>query len=360
MTAFLSACSDSAVELAPEPSDELPSLPDSSSVFVEEELRQAFLLGEPFQREREILRITGIFLRDSDMAQQTDEEISAWYTEIADSSSTLSFPEPAIIRRYETLSVVAIPDVLGLYLHNEVTSPQASLEPISRWAGRVNDLSLIPAGDRVGVVYQTTGPDGLSTAHYALLMREQDRWRAVWRGDEALDWWFNPYDARIEVSDDLAELIVVGQALSSTSVFNEATGQDGAMTRRTFAVRWIQDEDGYRLSPPPTGYRIRQEWLWQTAVPSPYATLVEFTERLQLGQRKELENLVSDQSVIDDAVAFGLHLAGRRYTITEISGTRISFRDQRGAFVVDIKESEVGWQLSAVVPLGAAEPLNPQ
>ena len=49
---------------------------------------------------------------------------------------------------------------------------------------------------------------------------------------------------------------------------------------KTRLSNWSESISGYRMTPATAAFDDRREWYWAAAVPSPYATLVEFLERL--------------------------------------------------------------------------------
>ena len=121
----------------------------------------------------------------------------------------------------------------------------------------------------------------------------------------------------------------------------------------------MREKDSYALSPS-IDYADRQSWLWMIAQPSAYATLVEFVERLQRQDYRELEYLVEGDQVISAAVAFGLYLPERRYEIVAYDESKIVFRDRQGAFVMTFtppQSKDAPWLIASLNPIGAAVPI---
>ena len=114
------------------------------------------------------------------------------------------------------------------------------------------------------------------------------------------------------------------------------------------------------MSPQPASDTQRTSWLWQIAVPSPYATLVEFIERVRINDMAGAGRLATDPAVVTAAFSFGLNFPENRFQVTDYNPTRVTIISARGTFVVSIKPPPEGadrpWLISALTPLGAAPP----
>src|SRR5690606_25540679 len=142
--------------------------------------------------------------------------------------------------------------------------------------------------------YTTLGADGVERVHVALAVERNDDWRLAWLSDEEPDWWFNARGGAVTVAPDLSRLTVVGEAEHTTDVFYEV----GNAPRRPSRVEWVRELSSYRLAATEESYQSRRAWLWALAVPSPYATLVEFIERLQVADQSGAAQLVESESVL--------------------------------------------------------------
>jgi len=352
MCFLLPACSGSQVE------DSRPAQPLSD---IERQLTLAYSSTDPLERIENVHSLTGQWLTYDDIANLTDEEASSFYTGIAFSSDNLIFPDPAIIRRSEDLAIVGLPNGLGLYLYDLSSDPFQQLE-ISAYTIGLNQLDIIRDEEEIGIAYETIGANNLTTVHFALIISGDDGWKLSWLSDEAPEWWFNASNGFMRVESDLSGITVTGQAANSTPMFDE-TADDAPL--RTFEIFWkrqsVRGEDlhQYAVSPPATGYRSRQEWMWTVAQPSPYATLVQFIEQSQSGDIVRAAELTVTPQIAQTALDFGLHFVGRRYRVLESDSKSITFRDQQGAFVVTFT-GEAPYLITTITPLGSGnEPLEP-
>ncbi|NDJ54121.1 MAG: hypothetical protein GYB68_13710 [Chloroflexi bacterium] len=295
----------------------------------------------------------------------SDDVAAATFTQAVFSSGQMVFPEPALIQREGDIVVVGLPDGLGIFLY-DLRQPRGTppLE-ISRWTMglRVLEVRWVLNSDRdpveIGVIYGTQGQDGTRIPHYALATYNANvsTWRVNWLSDEDPDWWFNSQNGRMAVASDLSLLAVEGEAENTTAVFIET---DESPTRR-FRVFWVREESVYIISPPVGSHPSRQAWLWQIAQPSPYATLVEFIERLRNTDQGRAANLTTSDQVVLDALDFGLYQRDREFRVVQTEQgdeTIIVFQDQRGAFVARFNApttDEAPWLISDIRPIGADE-----
>jgi hypothetical protein len=210
--------------------------------------------------------------------------------------------------------------------------------------------------DAVGVLYYTAGADGVITAHFSQAELSRGEWRVGWFGDEDPDWWFNTRNATVVVAPDLQTIAVSGESDHNSPAFDERPG----LPHRAFSVTWHKLPSGYAMSPLPASDAERSSWLWQIAVPSPYATLVEFIERIRINDMFGAGKLVTEPAIVSDAFAFGLNFPENRFEVTGFEPTRITMQSVRGTFVVGFKPPEAGadrpWLISSLAPIGAAPP----
>ncbi len=321
---------------------------------IELQLRDAFRVADPFARRAAVLLATESFLRDPALRATDDSIATSYYTTIAFSSGQLTLPDPAAIQRQDDVAIVALPEGLGLFLYDLGTPPGSEPVELSRWLVGLSSIHVTWGQGEAGVAYTTLGRDGVTRAHFALATAGEAGWRLSWLSDEAPDWWFNAQGGALAVAPDLSWLELAGEAADTTLAFYEL----GDAPRRTFLIRWERAANIYQMSPPAAGYPTRQAWLWDVAQPSPYATLVEFVEQLQMGDEPGVARLADGESVAA-ALEFGLHLPERRFQVVEAGSDRIVFRDLQGTFVAGFapppSEGDP-WLITSLAPFGAPAP----
>jgi hypothetical protein len=340
----------------PENSERPSSTPSASGTQVpadqiESYLREAFQVDDPFERRERVLLAAEVFLRAPAVQQADDRAASSRFTDIAFSSRRLRLRDPGFIRRHDALAVVGLPDGLGMYLYDFSEEPGSAPLELTPWTVGLSALEVNWQQDEFGVSYATLGSDQAVRVHFLLATWDEEGWRVAWPGDEEPGWWFNATNGALSVSDDLERLVVEGEAPHTTLAFQE----QGSTPRRRFRVEWTRDDDRYRQSPPESGYDTRREWLWAVAMPSAYATLVEFIERMQLGEEDEAADLVAGPDVLAAAQRLGLHRPTRRYLVTGYSAQTITFRDQENAYMATFAPSGEGegtWQIIGLRQLG--------
>ena len=345
---FLAACTPAPASLPVNPTPQQG---------INEQLRAAFEIEDRPARLDAVLTLIPSFLADLSLRNIDDNGASSLLTDIAFSSERMTFTDPAYIRRYNDIAVIGLPDAMGLYYISTYRDDRYPRE-ISRWTAGLDSLDLIPAGPEVGLVYTTLSVDQAIRVHYALLLRGDQGWQVVWHGDEVPEWWFNATRARIEATPDLSRLTVIGEALGTTSAFLE----DDSSPHRLFRVNWIRQANQYVQFPAMGGTDNRQNWLWQIAEPSAYASLVEFIERLRNNDLDGAGLLVSQAGVVETARSYGLYLPENVYHVTEANTDRIAFQGRQGAFVVAFvppppaSSHETKWLIASVTPSGVAAP----
>jgi hypothetical protein len=180
----------------------------------------------------------------------------------------------------------------------------------------------------------------------------------IWLGDESPDWWFNATRSSIALAPDLTHITVVGEALETTSVFLE----DQNTPRRRFRVGWDRTGDSYTPVPAVGEATNRQNWLWQIAEPSAYASLVECLERMRVRDSTGAAALTTDPAVVTTAASFGLGFPENSFTVTFQDDTHIAFQGRQGAFVATFQRPAPGsgpdqpWLITSILPAGAAPP----
>jgi len=346
---FISACT-------PTPAPRAPISPTSQQ-GINEQLRSAFEIEDRPARLDAVLTLIPGFLADLSLRNIDDEAASSLLTDIAFSSERMTFTDPAYIRRYNDMAVIGLPDAMGLYYINTYRDDRYPRE-ISRWTAGLDSLDLIPAGPEVGIVYTTLGVDRAVRVHYALLLRGGEGWEVGWHSDEVPEWWFNATRARIEAAPDLSRLRVIGEGLGTTSAFLE----DDTSPHRLFRVDWVRQANQYVQVPSMGGSDNRQNWLWQIAEPSAYASLVEFIERLRNNDLDGAGLLVSQAGVVETARSYGLYLPENVFHVMGADSDRIAFQGVQGAFVVTFVppppggSPETKWLIASVTPSGAVAP----
>lgn len=323
----------------------------SDPISTQDHIQNAFQITEPVQRREAVLLAVQQFLNDPSVRAMTDEEASTLFTETAFSSERLVLPDAGYIARDGGRAVVGLLDGMGLYLYD---LDHAASQPVllSPWTVGLVRLEVYWESAEIGVQYDTLGNDDILRAHFVLAVEADSGWKAAWISDEAPDWWFNAQNATLSVAPDLSWIAVTGEASGTTLVFDEQPGHP----RRAFHLEWIREGESFKPTSSPHAYDRREAWLWSIATPSPYATLVEFLERLQMGDAVDVETLVSNPAVIRDAAAFGLDLIGRRFEVVTYEPDQIVFRDLQGTFVATFREepsAEYPWLISSIAPLGA-------
>ena len=337
----------------------LPSPPPSTLSPVaspSEQVREAFQTADPLNRQANVLHAVMNLLNDPTVRQMDDPTASSYLTELAFSSEALRLSDRAYVARRGHLAVVNLPDGLGLWLY-DLTSDFEADPPLNlnQWTVGLNALEVTWWGTtNLGVSYITLSGDGATNAHFILVVRRTSGWEVSWASDEEPDWWFNARNATLAVAPDLSSLTLTGEALSAATVFYE----QGDAPHRTFQTFWRRRGDRYILSPPPASYSSRREWMWHIALASPYATLVEFIERLQARDITGASQLTSTPEVLSAALSYGLDLPGRRFETIAQEDMMITFRDRQGTLVATFRASSetdgTRWLLDSLTPFGAA------
>lgn len=331
-----------------------PTQPAIQAATLEERLQEALQLPEPEARKYEVLMAVDAFLRDPGIQAMSDQDASRVLTEVAFASESLTLTDPALIQRRNTRAIVGLPEGLGLAFY-DLSRPEGSqpLE-ISPWSVGLEALGVTWTDQEAGVFYETISTDGVRRAHFALVGRRSDEWAVLWLADEMPDWWFNAQNATLSIAPDLSELLVIGEAESTTLAFDEADGRP----RRQFRVRWVREGESYDPTPQNEDFGVRQDFIWIAAEPSPYATLVEFIERLQLQELAGAQRLVSSPDLMDTATSFGLYLIQRPYEVILVEADRIVFRGRQGTFAATFRAPGVEgdpWLITSIVPTGLEE-----
>ena len=349
LLACIAGCSQNTPSPPPFPTT-APSVPTSSPPL-ETQVREAFRQPDPDLRRDQILAAVDAFLRD-DAIRQTDDMVATnYFNEIAFSSGRLTLADPAIIQRQGSRAMVLLPEGMGLYLF-DIALENETLE-LSRWTIGLDDLQVFWGDTDIGVQYATSRRDGIARPHFMLAVRRAADWQLAWSSDESPDWWFNADGGRLEVAGDLSELRLVGESSNTTTYFYEQPGEP----RREFVTTWRRQEDYFEMLPALSDFKDRSAWFQAVAVPSPYATLVAFIERLDTGDGEGATGLTANPEVLQAVADFGLDDPTRRYQVIAYEEDRIVFRDVRGTFDATFDApttSGLPWLINRLAPLGAA------
>lgn len=351
MLLALAACTSSESSPTPEPIALTPTptlLPPEVSVPL------AFQQTDPATRRTAVLVMVGRYLNDPSIQYLPDDEASARLTELAFASQRLTLSDPAFVRRDEDRAVVALPDGLGLYFF-DLRQPTEPIE-ISAWAVGVTSLNPVWREGEIGIAYETLSTDGFRIMHFALIVEKDGRWSLHWLSDDEPEWWFNARDAALDIESDLSTVTITGYSEASPLIFAEDEGHP----RRAFQVVWeqVEEEDrfAYRSQTPWSAYPTREAWLWDTAIPSPYATLVEFVERLQREDLDGASELSINRQVIETAEAFGFYLIDRPYEVILSEPERLIIQGRQGTFEITFRAPRAGgdrWLITDITPTGA-------
>lgn len=309
-------------------------------------------MEDPGARRAAVLDAVTAFLRDPAQQGADDAALSEALTGAAFSSGTLRLADAGLVRIAGDAAVVGLPDGLGLYL----VDLRREVRPVelSRWTAGLNRLAVTGQPGELAAAYMTLGADGVERAHVALAVEGRDGWRLAWLSDEQPDWWFNARGGALAVSPDLSQLTVTGAAEHTTDAFYEV----GDAPRRTFRVAWLREANGYRPAATVESYGSRRAWLWALAEPSPYASLVEFVERIQAADQDGAGRLAAGEGVLGAAFYGGLVRPERRYQVVRYEGETIVFRDLDGTFTASFAPPEQPgdpWLLAEL----SHEPTNP-
>jgi hypothetical protein len=317
-------------------------------------VREAFRVTDPTDRQVSVLNAVANLLNDPVVRQMDDRSVSSYLTEQAFSSEALRLPDQAYVVRRGYLAVVNLPDGLGLWLYDLANDPEGN-QPLnlSQWTVGLSALQATWWGTtNVGVSYITLSADEVTSVHFILATKGASGWEVSWVSDEEPDWWFNARNATLAVAPDLSSLTLTGEAVSAATVFYE----QGDAPHRTFRTLWRRQANKYILSPSPDSYPSRWEWMWHIALPSPYATLVEFIERLQTHDTRGASQLISSPEVLSAAFSYGLDLPGRRFEVIAQEGGTITFRDRQSTLIATFSapsSEDEHWLLDSLFPLGA-------
>jgi hypothetical protein len=317
-------------------------------------------MEDKLMRRESALAAIAVYLTSDEVVDMDDERTSQALTEIAFSTGHLVLPDPVFVRRAPgepELAVVGLPDGMGLALY-DLREPGTEPLLLTPWTAGLQQVYVTWGDDEAGVNYLTTGIDGETRAHFLLVLFDDEgeqSWRVGWYSDEARNWWLNGLQGQLEVAPDLSQLTLVGQSDGTTLMFEE--GPSGI--RRTFETTWERQGAVYSLSPGPADFESNQAWMWEVAQPSPYATLIEFLERLREEDEGGASRLATSSVHALTAVQLGLPAPVRRYTVLELTEDRIIFGDEAGAyeaaFIPPQRDGEK-WLIVDVVPLPEAVP----
>jgi hypothetical protein len=324
---------------------------DNSAISIQQQIESALQQTDPTARRSKVLEAVGYFLQDMAAKDISDEDASRSLTEMAFESDSLTLNDPAIVRRHENLAVVGLPDGMGLYVY-DTAAPNQPPVLISLWTIGLNSANAIWRNDEIGLAYETIGVDGISQSHFALLTRDAEAWILSWISDDAPDWWFNSRNASLDIAPNLSLITVSGDSASTTVAFEEGS----ETPRRQFRLEWVRKLNIFQLKISPESYGSREAWMWASAIPSPYATLVEFVERLQRHELSGIAALTVGTHIIDDANSFGFYLTGVSYKVILSEPDRIIVQGRQGTFEFGFAPPETdgtSWKITQIKPTAA-------
>ncbi len=338
---LLAACTSTPVETPlPLPTDAPSPTPAPITLLI-----QAFAEEDPDARLEAVLAETADFMRSSEAMD--DAALGGQIAGAAQVAQTLAVEPAAFVRRGGDLAVIGMPGGMGIYLF-DLAQPNSIPLEVAAWTLGLSAVNASWGEDAVGIAYDILAGDGRTRAHFSRAERVGGEWLLVWNSDETPLWWLCAHDAAVDVSPDLNMLVLTGQAPGLTPVFDEF----GDAPRRVFRVTWVWGRAGYTPSPPPGAFETYQEWGWVVAEPSAYTTLVEFMERLRMGDEAGAGQLLAAPALGTTARELGLSRTDRRYTVVQADERTIIFRDRIGVIVVTFIPGDP-WLITDVRPYGA-------
>jgi hypothetical protein len=338
---LLAACTPTPTETPPPLPTHAPS-PTPAPIAV---LIQAFAEEDPDDRLAAVLAETDNFLRSGE--SMDDAALGEQIAGAAQVAQTLAGEPVAFVRRQGDLAVVGMPGGMGIYLFDLTQSDPPPLE-VGAWTLGLSAMEVTWGENVIGVTYHILAEDGRTRAHFSRVEFIDDEWRLAWNSDETPLWWLCAHEAALDASPNLDVLTLTGQAPGMTPVFDEF----GEAPIRTFRITWVWGEGAYRPSPPPDAFETRQEWGWLVAEPGAYATLVEFMERLRMGDEVGAGQLLAAPALGATARALGLERTDRRYTVVQADALTIIFRDRIGVTVATFTPGDP-WLIADLRPYGA-------
>lgn len=354
---LVAGCGSISANPAPTPTLTPPPSP-TPAVGAVAQLRSALIMEDALTRREATLAAVAAYLGEPHVMDMDDQSASQDLTNLAFSTGRLVLPDPAFVRRAPgdpKLAVVGLPDGMGLALF-DLRQPGSEPLLLTPWTASLQSVFVTWGDEEAGVNFLTAGEDGRTRAHFLLAMRDDDApdWRATWYGDENRNWWLNAFQGQLEVAPDLSRLTLAGLSDGTTIAFDEGAGG----VQRTFETTWERQGPVYVLAPDPADYESHQEWLWAVAQPGPYATLIEFLERLRNEDEGGASRLATSSVQALTAAQLGLNLPPRRYTVLEQRGDSIVFEDEVGryeiTFIPPPRDGEK-WLVGDVVPLTETE-----
>jgi hypothetical protein len=182
---WLAGCT--AAASSPSTAEPTPAATTTPLPPIENQLRDAYHVSDPLERQEAVREAAGRFLRDESLAPSDDETLAAYFTGVAYSSGTFVLGDPAYLSRGDDAAVIGLPEGMGLWLYD--LSAPASDEPLelSRWTAGLTALEVTWGADEAGITYATLGMDGVTRPQYLLVTRGDDGWRVSWRSDEEAD-----------------------------------------------------------------------------------------------------------------------------------------------------------------------------
>jgi len=152
---------------------------------------------------------------------------------------------------------------------------------------------------------------------------DDETWKVVW----------SPQGQRYWIATD-GVIRFQGEGLSALQVVGTSFGMDSdsqtwdecrACAHRRLSATWVRQNDRYEIKTSLPADAAPDQVLWDITARTPYALLHECIARLSAGL--DVDDLVTDQSVVDQIFALGLLDQNRRFMPLEESANAILFED---------------------------------
>lgn len=203
--------------------------------------------------------------------------------------------------------------------------------------------------DDLGVIFAHVGASSINPAFVLLRRQAAGGWEPLWSPIGQREWACT--DGFISfMGEGLSRLQLMGSSFALDSGADAVFSECHACPHRTLIGVWERQGSEYirRSALPPDAPRA--ERLWEMTEPSPYASLYEFTRRLRAGDQAGARILAADDSVIEQALAYGLAEASVRLLVDSVEGQEIAFfaGDAARPLVAELVEQDGGWRVFAI------------
>ena len=148
--------------------------PTETPFYIAFNIEDAYRI-DPLLRRDAVINSVGRWLRNETIRGLDDVTASGELTNAAFASARLTLTDPAFVRRNAEgmLAVVGLPEALGIILYDLAQPDAAQAIEVAELAPGLSALRVIWADDEVGVNYTTLGNDGITRAHFTLVVRER-------------------------------------------------------------------------------------------------------------------------------------------------------------------------------------------